>query len=86
MESRVLELKRLESLQKECEDQIEAIKDELKAEMSARGTEELHCGAFTAIWKTITSARFDSTAFKKAQPALYAAFTKQSSSRRFVIS
>lgn len=85
LEAKVMEIKRLESLIAEAQEEADSLKDEIKAEMTTRGIEELHCGAFKAIWKTITSARFDSTAFKKAQPDLYAEYTKQSCSRRFTI-
>lgn len=85
LEAKVLEIKRLEALITEAQEQADSLKDEIKAEMTARETEELHCGAFKAIWKSITSSRFDSSAFKKAQPDVYAAFCKQSSTRRFTI-
>ncbi|HHQ4795490.1 TPA: hypothetical protein ACSP24_002203, partial [Aeromonas veronii] len=40
-------------------------------------------GATMATWKQVTTNRFDSTAFKKADPATYAAFTKASTTRTF---
>ena len=53
------------------------------------------CGVFDAdtlagadykiTWKTVTSSRFDSTAFKKAMPELAERFTKSSTSRRFTV-
>ena len=43
-------------------------------------------GHQVASYKTVTSNRFDTTAFKKAEPALYAQYVKPSSSRTFRVS
>ena len=40
-------------------------------------------GHQVASYKTVTSNRFDTTAFKKAEPALYAQYVKPSTSRTF---
>lgn len=42
-----------------------------------------HQGCNLATWKNVTSNRFDTTSFKKADPATYAAYTKQSTTRTF---
>lgn len=43
------------------------------------------CLGHTVSWKPVTSERFDSKAFKEAEPELYAKYTKTSTSRRFQI-
>ena len=40
---------------------------------------------YKITWKSVTSSRFDSTAFKKAMPELAERFTKSTTSRRFVV-
>ena len=40
---------------------------------------------YKITWKTVTSSRFDSTAFKKAMPELAERFTKSTTSRRFIV-
>ena len=40
---------------------------------------------YKITWKSVTSSRFDSTAFKKAMPELAERFTRSTTSRRFVV-
>lgn len=79
-------LKELESLIKEAEAEVEALKDEIKSEMMKRDTEEMTVGKYIVRWTSVLSNRFDSTAFKKVMPDVYKAYTKQVSSRRFTVS
>lgn len=85
MENKVMELKEWEALMEEAKDQVEAIKDELKAEMIERETEEIVTDKFVIRWKQIINNRFDSTSFKKQFGELYKSFTKQTTSRRFTV-
>lgn len=84
--SKVKTLKELEALISEAEQEAEALKDAIKAELLARDTEELQAGRFIVRWTTTLANRFDSTAFKKVMPDVYKAYTKQTTSRRFTIS
>jgi len=83
--AKVHELRELRRMADELATEIEAIQDVIKAHMTAAGTEELSGSDFKVTWKTCTSNRFDSTAFKKAQPDVYAAFMTTSVSRRFIV-
>ena len=78
-------LKECESMQAEAAAEVEALKDQIKAEMNSRGVEELEAGQYIARFTTVLSNRFDSTAFKKVMPETYKAFTRQVTSRRFSI-
>ena len=84
--SKIEQLKELEALIKEAEAEVEALKDELKAEMAKRNTEEMSVGKYIVRWTDVLSNRFDSTKFKKMFPSMYKDFTKEVSSRRFSIS
>ena len=70
----------------EAKAEAETLRDEIKAEMLNRDTEELTAGQYIVRYTTVLSNRFDSTAFKKVMPDVYKAYTKQVSSKRFSIS
>jgi len=86
MESKIKKMQEWESLAEEAKAEAEALRDEIKAEMMKRDTEEITAGGFIVRWTSVLSQRFDSTAFKKVMPDVYKAYTKQVSSRRFTIS
>ena len=81
--NKLRELRELQALIAEAEAEAEAIKDTIKNHMGS--TEELRCGEYKVTWKTVTSSRLDTAALKKAAPELVAAFTKPTTSRRFVV-
>ena len=78
-------LKEWEEVIAEAQAEMESIKDEIKAEMSARQVEELEAGTHIVRWTPVLSNRFDTTAFKREHNDLYKQFTKQTTSRRFSI-
>jgi len=84
--SKIEEIKELEALIAEAEEEATALRDTIKAEMLLRDVQELEAGQYIVRWSTVISNRFDTTAFKKAYADLYKSFTKQSTSRRFCIS
>ena len=75
-----------EQLMEEAKAQAEAIKESLKEELMERNVEELEAGSYIIRYKTVSTSRFDSTAFKKHYTDLYKAFLKQTTSHRFTIS
>lgn len=85
LENRIRKLRNIEAQQKELEQQAEAIKAEIKKEMEAQGTEELHTGNFIIRWKDIISNRLDSKALKATFPDIYSQFMKETASKRFTI-
>ena len=80
MTSKIRELKELKAMADELAAEITAIEDSIKADMTAQGVEELTVDVFTVRYKTVTSNRFDTTAFKKTHADLYAQYTKQTES------
>lgn len=85
MTAKVRELKELKAMAEELAQEITAIEDEIKAELTARNAEEMTVDVYKIRWTRVTSSRFDTTSFKKAMPELYGQFTKTSESRRFSI-
>lgn len=83
--AKVREIKELQQLIEEAEAEMEALKDQIKAEMESRSLEELTADVFKIRWTTVKSSRFDTTAFRKAMPELAEQFTKDTTCRRFVI-
>ena len=74
-----------EELLEEAKAQVETLKDEIKAEMLSRNTEEMTAGRYICRWTSVLSKRFDSTTFKKEHAEMYKQYTKQTASRRFSI-
>ena len=72
-------------MKKKAKAEAETLRDEIKAEMLNRNTEEMEAGQYIIRWTSVLSQRFDSTAFKKVMPDIYKAYTKQVASKRFSI-
>ena len=83
LESKVRELRQLQSLIEEAQAEAEAIKDQIKAHMGE--AEELRAGEYRITWKPVTSSRLDSKALKAAAPELVERFTKTTPARRFCV-
>ena len=83
LESKIRELRQLQTLIEEAQAEAEAIKDALKAYMGA--SEELRAGEYKVTWKAVKSARIDTGALKKALPDVAQAFTRETLARRFCV-
>lgn len=84
MESKARELRQLQALIEEAQQEAEAIKDAIKAAMG--DSESVVAGEYKRItWKPVTSARIDTSALRKALPDVAAAFTKETTVRRFCV-
>lgn len=84
--SMVNELKELEAMAHELNEEIETIKDSIKEFMTAQNTNELVAGSHIIRWTEVVSNRLDTSLLKKTMPEIFKAYTKQSLSRRFTIS
>ena len=85
MTAKVRELKELKAMAEELAQEITAIEDSIKAELTTRNTEEMIVDVYKVRWTTVQSERLDTTAFKKALPDLAKQFTKTATTRRFSI-
>ena len=70
---------------KELEAEAEALTDQIKAAMVERSTETLYGDGWSASWKNVQSSRFDSKAFKAQHSDLYQAFSKPTTTCRFLL-
>ena len=84
MEVKVRELRQLQALIEEAQAEAEAIKDAIKAAMG--DSESVQAGEYRITWKAVTSSRIDTSALRKALPDVAERFTKETITRRFVIS
>ena len=84
MEVKARELRQLQALIEEAQAEAEAIKDATKAAMG--DSESVQAGEYRITWKAVTSSRIDTSALRKALPDVAERFTKETVTRRFVIS
>lgn len=85
LEAKVAELRELRRMADELAGEIATTEDELKAYMTANNADELHGPNFKITWREVTSSRLDSKALKAAAPELWQRFTKQTTTRRFIV-
>lgn len=85
MDEKLAQLRRcrraMDTLKREAED-IEA---QVKAELEARGVEEVETPHYKAAWKTVTSTRLDAKALKAERPEIYARYASPSVTKRFTV-
>ena len=70
-------------MQDEIAETVEGLKDQIKAYMQQNRLETLASDEHKATYKTVTSSRIDTAAFKKAFPSMAEQFTKTTTSQRF---
>ena len=83
--SKVQELRELSRMREELDAEITAIQDAIKAQMDAQGVDSLTGSDYKVTWKNVASSRLDGKALKAALPELAAQYTRQITTRRFVL-
>ena len=83
LETKCRELRQLQALIEEAQAEAEAIKDAIKAHMG--DAETAYAGEYKITWKAVTASRIDTTALKKALPDVAQAFTRETTTRRFIV-
>lgn len=83
LEAKCRELRQLQALIEEAQAEAEAIKDAIKAHMGEKET--AFAGEYKITWKPVTSSRIDTAALKKAMPDVVQAFTRETTTRRFIV-
>ena len=85
LQEKVQELVSLREMAAELADEIEALTDEIKADMDRQGVDTLEAGKHTIRWAVVKSSRFDSRAFRETYPTIYDQYTKFTEVRRFTV-
>jgi len=70
---------------KALEEQADALKQTMIAEMDARKADKLEAGAYTIHWSIYESSRLDTTALNEALPDVAAQYTKATTATRFQV-
>ena len=86
LNSAARELLAVRAMIEELQAEAEALTDRIKGAMVDRGQEVLSGDGWKASWKNVNSSRFDSKAFKADHADLYTAYSKQTTTCRFLIS
>ena len=79
------EYKSLQRIKAETEQAMKAIQEEITAHLETVNQSEVSVDAYKVTYRPIASARLDTKALKAAYPAIYAAFTVNSTTRRFTV-
>ena len=82
----VTELRSLRNLADELHDQIQALEDIVKNEMTTQGVDKLFLGDCKITWTSYTTSRLDSKKLKAENQALYNQYLTTTIARRFSIS
>lgn len=82
---KVRNLRELVRMKEELEAEIEAVKDDLKAELNAGNNYEIHGTDYKITWHEVVSSKIDTKALKKDLPNIAEKYTKESKSRRFLL-
>lgn len=85
MNAKIKELRELRRMADELAGEIESLQDEIKAEMTARAVDTLTGVDWKVTWKAVKSSWLDSKALKAALPDVAAQFTRETTSRRFLL-
>ena len=83
LESKARELRQLQALIEEAQQEAEALKDAIKAAMGE--AEAVTAGEYKITWKAVNTSRIDTGALRKAMPEIAAAFTRETTVRRFCV-
>ena len=85
MNEKVKELRDLRRMQEDLSAEIASIEEELKGHMSACGMDTLLGMDWRITWKAVTSKRLDTGALRKAMPDVAQAFTRETTTKRFML-
>lgn len=85
LRNRVEKLMEIEKQQKALQEQADKLKEEIKADMEAKGQDELRVGDYIVRFKEILTTRFDSKRFKEEHGRLFEAYLKPAATKRFTI-
>lgn len=82
---RASKFKELEAQIKALEEERDALKKEMRADLEAKGVESAKAGNWTIFLKTVASNKFDTSAFKADHARLYNKYFKVGTTKRFSI-
>ena len=85
LKAKVTELKELQALIEEAQQQADTIRAELKAYMIETETQEMMVDLFKVRYTPVISSRFDAKAFRAIHGSLYEMYCKPVTSMRLTV-
>ena len=85
LEVKIRQFKQLQRTQEALEAELEAIKNEIKGEMTARNVEEITAGEYKVRWVEVKNSQLDTKALRAALPEVVARFTVERVTKRFTV-
>lgn len=85
IKSKVVELRELRRMADEIAAEIETLQDAIKSHMDAAGVDTIAGTDYKITYKSVTTSRFDTIAFRKDNPEIAAAYMKATTTRRFTV-
>ena len=79
------EYRSIQAMIKELEAEDDALKQEMIREMDSLQVDELAAGEYTIRYTLVESSRLDTAKLKAAQPEIFDAYTKKTTSTRFQV-
>ncbi len=83
IDNRVRKIEEIEAEIASLKEKADALKEELKRDMDAKGVDVIDTGKFVLYYKEVVSNKFDTTAFKKEHGDLYKMYLKTEVTRPF---
>jgi len=83
--AKIRELRELRRMADEIAAEIDGITDSIKNHMDAAQVDTLTGADYKVTYKSVTSSRIDTASLKKSMPDIAAQFTRQTTTRRFLI-
>ena len=85
MDERLARLRRCRRAMEALKQDAEAIEAEVKAELEARGMEQVETEHYRVAWKAVASTRLDTKALKAERPEIYARYAAETVTKRFTV-
>ena len=85
MDEKLARLRRCRREMDTLKQEAEASETEVKAELEARGVEQVETAHYKVSWKAVSSTRLDTKALKAERPELYQRYAVSSTTKRFSV-
>lgn len=85
MDERLAQLRRCRRNMDELKKEAERIEAEVKAELEARGVEQVETAHYRVSWRTVSSTRLDTKALKAERPEIYDRYAAVTTTKRFTV-
>ena len=85
MDEKLARLRRCRREMDGLKQEAESLEASVKAELEARGVEQVDTAHYRVSWKTVASTRLDAKALKAERPELYARYAVSAVTKRFTV-